>query len=129
MENTEQPPSTLTRDPSPADDGRTVAIVSYFSILGWIIALVIHTNNKTSLGVYHLRQTVALFVVAIGTGIVQMLLVFIPYIGWALDILLMFVYFGLFVLWIIGLIAAINGQKKPMPFIGKNAQRWFSGIK
>jgi uncharacterized membrane protein len=127
MENTEQP--LMTRNPSSADDGRTVAIVSYFSIIGWIIALVIHGNNRTALGVYHLRQTVALFVVGIAVGVVQMLLVFIPYIGWALDILLVFVYLGLFILWLIGLIGAINGQKKPMPVIGRKAQQWFSGIR
>lgn len=126
MENTSP---TRTEKVVNTDDGKTVAIISYLSIIGWIIAFVMHGNNKTPLGAYHLRQTIALFVISLCTWIVQMLLVFIPYIGWALDILLIFVYIGLFVLWIIGFVAALNGQEKPMPLIGKKAQQWFEGIK
>jgi uncharacterized membrane protein len=33
------------------------------------------------------------------------------------------------VLWIIGLVAAINGQEKPVPIIGNMAQSMLSGIK
>jgi uncharacterized membrane protein len=32
---------------------------------------------------------------------------------------------SLFVLWIMGLIAAINGQMKPMPVVGPLYQKWF----
>lgn len=126
MENTSP---TRTEKVVNTDDGKTVAIISYLSIIGWIIAFVMHGSNKTTLGAYHLRQTIALFVISLCTWIVQVLLVFIPYIGWALDILLIFVYIGLFVLWIIGFVAALNGQEKPMPLIGKKAQQWFEGIK
>ncbi|QEM03232.1 hypothetical protein DIU31_006730 [Mucilaginibacter rubeus] len=35
---------------------------------------------------------------------------------------------GLLVIWIIGLIGAINGETKPMPLIGEPAQNMFSGI-
>jgi len=35
---------------------------------------------------------------------------------------------GLLALWIIGLIGAINGEKKPIPFIGEHAQRLFPNI-
>ncbi|MEO8949952.1 MAG: DUF4870 domain-containing protein [Mucilaginibacter sp.] len=110
------------------DNGKTVAIVSYLSIIGWIIAFVIYGNDKTTLGAYHLRQTIALFIVGICTWVLQVMLVFIPFIGWIISILLIFVYIGLFVLWLIGLMAAINGQEKPIPVIGKRAQVWFHGI-
>lgn len=111
------------------DDGKTVAIVSYLSIIGWIIAYVMYGNNKTQLGVYHLRQTAALFIVGIACWVIQMLLLFVPVLGWIIGILLIFVYLFLFVLWVIGFIAAINGQEKPIPLIGKKAQDWFKGIK
>jgi uncharacterized membrane protein len=126
MENTEQHLNSST--PVQTDNGKTVAIVSYLSIIGWIIAYVMHGNNKTLLGAFHLRQTIALFIAGICIWIVQMLLVLIPYIGWVLDILLIFAYIGLFILWLIGFIAAINGQEKPMPLIGSRAQQWFAGI-
>jgi len=127
MENTEQMPVIDTQTQS--DNGKTVAIVSYLSIIGWITAFVIHGNNKTNLGAFHLRQTIALFIVGICCWVVQMFLAFIPYIGWVLDVLLIFVYIALFVLWIIGFVAALNGQEKPMPVIGVKAQEWFRGIK
>lgn len=111
------------------DNGKTVALVSYLSIIGWIIAYVIYGGNKTTLGAYHLRQTIGLYVIGIICCVLQMLFMIVPYLGWVLGILLIFVYIGLFVLWLIGFIAAINGQEKPIPIIGNKSQQWFSGIK
>jgi uncharacterized membrane protein len=45
----------------------------------------------------------------------------IPFLGWIAGI-------ALFVFWIMGLISAINGEKKEIPLIGKLAQDWFKGI-
>lgn len=129
MDNTTPPIAPPTYVSSPVDDGKTVAIVSYLSIIGWIIAYVMFGSNKTSLGAYHLRQAIALFIIALATWVLQILFLFIPFIGWLIGILLVFVYIGLFVLWVMGLIAAINGEEKPMPIIGVKAQQWFSGIK
>jgi uncharacterized membrane protein len=129
MDNTTPPAAPLTNVSNPANNDKTVAIVSYLSIIGWIIAYVIYGNNKTSLGAYHLRQTIALFILAIALWIAEILFLFIPFIGWLISILLIFVYIGIFVLWLLGLIAAINGEEKPMPIIGKKAQQWFSGIR
>lgn len=124
MSNNEQAANVLQQD-----NGKTVAIVSYLSIIGWIIALVLHNNNKTSLGAYHLRQTITLYIIAIALGIAESFLVFIPFIGWLIGIAFIFLFIGIFVLWIIGFIAAINGQEKSMPVIGSKSQKWFSGIK
>jgi len=33
---------------------------------------------------------------------------------------------GLFVLWLMGLLAAVNGQQKPMPLMGPLYQKWFA---
>ncbi len=129
MDNTTPPTQSPANISNPADDGKTVAIVSYLSIIGWIIAYVMFGSNKTSLGAYHLRQTIALFILAIAIWIAEILLLFIPFIGWMFSILLIFGYIGIFILWLLGLIAAINGEEKPMPIIGKKAQQWFSGIR
>ena len=111
-----------------ADNGKTVALLSYITIIGWIVALVLNSSQKTSLGAYHLRQTIFLFIIAICLYILQIFLLFIPFIGWLISFLLIFAGIGLFVLWIIGLIAAINGEEKPIPIIGKKAQQLFHGI-
>ncbi|MFT3827425.1 MAG: hypothetical protein QM731_26115 [Chitinophagaceae bacterium] len=114
--------------PATADNGKTVAMLSYLTIIGWIVALMQHNNNKTTLGAFHLRQSIALFITAIAFWVVQILFVFIPYIGWLISIAFMFVYIGLFVLWIVGFIAALNGQEKAVPVIGDKAQEWFHGV-
>jgi uncharacterized membrane protein len=114
--------------PAPATgmDGKSIAIISYFTWIGWIIAFVLHNSNKSQLGAYHLRQTLALMILGILCYILYFMLLFIPIIGWAIIALL---WIGLVVLWVVGLIAAINGQEKPMPVIGPMAQNLFSGIK
>jgi uncharacterized membrane protein len=49
----------------------------------------------------------------------------IPIIGW---ILLPIFYIFMLVCWIMGLVAAINGQMKPMPVVGPLYQKWFGNI-
>ena len=115
--------------PAPAAsgiDGKTIAIISYFTWIGWIIAFVLHSSNKSQIGAFHLRQTLALMILGILAYIVQIMLVFVPFLGWAI---ICIIWIGLLVLWILGLIAAVNGQEKPMPVIGPLAQNIFSGIK
>jgi uncharacterized membrane protein len=46
----------------------------------------------------------------------------------SLDYLFRIIEIGFFILWIIGLIGAINGEKKPIPFLGERAQVMFSTI-
>ena len=115
--------------PAPAAsgmDGKTIAIISYFTWIGWIIAFVMFNSNKSRLAAYHLRQSLTLMILGILVYIVQIMLIFIPFLGWAIAVLL---WIGLVVLWVFGLIAAINGEEKPMPVIGLTAQNIFSGIK
>jgi uncharacterized membrane protein len=107
-----------------SDNGKTVAVISYFTLLGWIIALILHNGNKTRLGAYHLRQTLGLMVIVIAVSIFRYILNMIPFgglIGLGLNI-------GLLVFWILGLISAISGQEKPIPIIGDLCQKWFAGF-
>ncbi len=95
-------------------EDKTVAIVSYITLIGWIVAFVLHNNNKTALGAFHLRQSLGLFI----TGII---LWWIPVIGWILNIIV-------FIFWLIGLINATQGETKPVPIIGEFYQDLFKGI-
>ena len=115
--------------PTPATsgmDGKTIAIISYFSLVGWIIAFVLYNSNKSQLAAYHIRQSLALMLCAIACYIVFFILLFIlPFLSFFSWILMI----GLLVLWVMGLVAAINGQEKPVPVIGPLAQSMLSGIK
>jgi len=114
------------------DSGKTAAIISYFGIIGWLIAyFALHKDKKTELGSFQLRQTllyaiistvlyillsIVLTIVIIATGIIS--LIYLSYL----------LYVVLLVIWIIGFIGAVKGLKTPMPIIGAKAQTMFSSI-
>lgn len=105
-----------------ATEDKTVAIVSYLTIIGFIVAVVLHGNKKTALGSFHLRQTLGLLVTAVACWVGNMLLAFIPILGW---ITILLVWLGLFALWLIGFIGAASGKMTPVPVLGAKYQEWF----
>lgn len=117
---------------STTDNGKTVAIVSYLTIIGWLVALLaMHNDKKTELGSYHLRQTLLLYLIGIGFYIIWGAIIATSFISggfWLVATIGWLVRVALFVLWLIGFIGAINGEKKPIPLIGEKAQTMFSGI-
>src|SRR5204863_186615 len=50
---------------APGIDGKTIAILSYFTWIGWIIAFVLYNSNKSQLAAYHLRQSLTLMILGI----------------------------------------------------------------
>lgn len=102
-----------------SDNGKTIAILSYITLVGFIIALIMHSSNKTSLGAYHLRQMLLLVIIGVAVGFIA----WIPIIGWLIWIV---TFIGLAILWVFGLIAAANGEEKPMPLLGDKAQEMFA---
>jgi uncharacterized membrane protein len=118
-----QPPQSATPTPPPATSGedKTVAVVAYLTLIGFIAAIIIHSNKKTKLGAFHLRQMLGFML----SWFAVIILLIIPIIGW---ILIPVFYICMIVLWIMGLIAAINGQMKPMPVVGALYQKWFGTL-
>jgi uncharacterized membrane protein len=117
-----------------ADNGKTAGIISYFFIIGWLIAYFgFHQNNKTSLGSYQLRQTLlfhlAYMVIRLGLGFI-LGIVWLTGTGgiFSLYYLLKIIDLGFFVLWVIGFIGAVQGEKREIPLLGDRAQAMFSSI-
>ncbi|WP_347372654.1 hypothetical protein [Aequorivita sp. Q41] len=102
------------------DNGKLVAIISYFSLIGWIIALILNNGNKTALGSFHIRQALGIMCVGV---LLTMLASFvsIPLLSWI-------VWAGVVVLWILGIISAIQAEMKPVPVLGEQFQEWFKGL-
>jgi uncharacterized membrane protein len=119
MDTAQTPPPVA---PATVTEDKTVAIVAYITLLGFIAAIIIHMNKKTKLGAYHLRQVLGFFLTCIAVGMCEFVLIFIPILGW-LAILALWIF--MLVCWIIGLIGAIQGQMKPMPIVGPLYQKWF----
>ena len=105
---------------STSPEDKTVAIISYLTFIGFIVAVILHSNNKTTIGTYHLRQALNLLLSGVALGIVGV----VPVIGW---IAMPIIAIGLLVLWVLGLISAIKGEMKPIPLLGVHFQTWFAG--
>jgi len=108
-------------------EDRTVAILTYVTIIGFIIAIVMHSSKKTALGSFHLRQGLGLFVTGLVIWLPCLIISMIPVVNLLMILVWPLVGIGLFVLWIMGLISAVNGQLKPMPVVGEHYQKWFAG--
>jgi uncharacterized membrane protein len=110
-------PPTSTADALAED--KTVAILCYVTIIGFIAAIFIHQNRKTRLGAFHLRQVLGLVL----TGVVGGVCALVPILGWIVWFL---VLIAMFVLWLLGLISAVRGDLRPVPVLGEHYQRWFA---
>jgi uncharacterized membrane protein len=116
------PPAPVLPSEVPASEDKTVAILSYLTLIGFIVAIVLHGNKKTKLGTFHLRQTLGLLVTVVACWVINFILAFIPIIGW---IMIFVIWVGLFALWLMGFIGAASGQCKPVPVLGEHYQKWF----
>lgn len=101
-------------------DGKMMAIISYITVIGTLIAFIMNQNKHNYFASFHIRQAIGIFVVWLLVNFIQRYTDF----GW-LDTILSI---GVFILWIFGLIGAIQGEEKPVPFLGDQFQEWFRNI-
>lgn len=81
-------------------DKRTTGIVAYITWIGLLIAVCAGDKEGAK---FHVNQALVIFLFG--------LLGIIPCIGWIWEVFI-------FVCWIMGLIAAVNEEEKPVPLIG-----------
>ena len=99
------------------EDGKTLAMVSYLTYIGTIIAFILNNEKKNEFAAFHLRQ-------AVGLGIIFLLVELLTAFSFH-GILKSTFYIFLLVLWFIGFIGAINGEYKKVPILGDAFQKWF----
>jgi uncharacterized Tic20 family protein len=111
------------------DDGKTAGIISYLTLIGWLIAyFALYANNKTPLAAYQLRQTLFFHLASILVSWIAGFIIGIAFITSGVFIgvsIIWIIRLGFFIIWVIGFIGAINGEKKTMPLIGEPAQKIF----
>ena len=95
-------------------DPKTAAIVCYLTWIGLVIAL-LSADRSDPFFRFHLNNVFVLIISGCIFGVVSVILVFIPILGW-LAILAGSIF--LTVCLIMGLINAINGECKPLPLLG-----------
>lgn len=104
-----------------SSEGKTIAIISYLTLIGLIIAFVMNNDKKEAFPSYHIKQSLGIGLTGLALGIVGM----VPILGWIASIL---GSFALLYLWIMGLVNAVNGREKPVPWIGEKYEEWFKNI-
>ena len=128
----------LKNQSTSSDDGKSTAIIAYLTLIGFIIAMIQHSSNKTKLGAYHLRQVVGFMITYLCLGIL-LLVLSLPMLGmnnyreiaqyagviWLISFI---VNIGLLVCIIISLVNAVGGKEKPAPIFGKLYEKWFSNL-
>ncbi len=95
-------------------DGKNVAIIAHITLIGWIIALVMNSSNKTEFGSFYIRQMLGLMLIGILTG-------WIPILGLIISIVLL-------IAWVMSLVNALGGKMKPTFLLGEQFQEWFKGL-
>jgi len=103
------------------EDNKTLGIISYLTWIGLLVAFIMNKDKNDSFVKFHIRQNAGLFLIGLASGLLN----FIPGVGGVISYI---VFTALFVLWVIGLIGAINWKENPVPVLGGVFQEWFKGI-
>ncbi len=100
-------------------DDKTKSIVAHLTLIGWVIALVMNQSDKGENTSFYLRQNLGLTVIAIAGSVIGM---------FTLGIISTIVSIAVAVLWVLSLLGALSGEKKPSPVVGDMFQQWFKGL-
>jgi len=101
-------------------EGKTMAILSYITWIGTLIAMIMNNDKRNSFAAFHVRQMVGLTLFSLANTFV---------VGQYVDGLTSsIITIGLFVLWVIGFIGATQGKEKKIPLVGDLFQDWFKNI-
>lgn len=87
---------------------KVTGIVAYIGWIGWLIAFLAGDKEGAK---FHLNQALVLNLASLAISV----LAIIPFIGLIISLV---GGIGTFVFWILGIVAAIKEEEKPLPLIG-----------
>ncbi len=98
-------------------DKKTLSIISYITIIGWIIAYVNYNKleQKDSLTKFHLKQSLGIAILGIVLSIV---LTIIGSVVPTIASILSLANLAIVVLWVLGIMNASNEKETPVPIVG-----------
>ncbi|TBW29058.1 hypothetical protein [Gramella sp. KN1008] len=105
---------------NPSGQAKTTAIVAYLTIIGTIISYFMNMDTKDPFASFHIRQAFGIHITFYLIGALMGLFDEGFIVG------AFYVFF--IVLWGYGLVMAIQGEAKEVPFLGPLFQKWFSTI-
>ncbi|GHE91101.1 hypothetical protein [Thalassotalea profundi] len=87
------------------DMAKFISTISYLTLVGWLVAIVLYGKNHSTLASFHLRQSLGLIVTAA-------VLSFIPLFGWLLNLVVAF-------FWFVAIYHTVLGHKFLVPVLGQ----------
>lgn len=103
-----------------SSEARTIAVVSYLTLVGALIAITMNAEPKHAFGRFHCRQAFGLHISFLGfTLFLSTWFNFYAWVG---------LYLCYFILWIYGFTAALQSQARLIPLVGPYFQKWFTFI-
>lgn len=110
---------------TPTDEkAKNIGIISYLTLIGWVVALVMHQNHKSSFGAFHLRQMLGIMITGVAISILVQVFTYAIgsiFLAWTLNIVAI-------ALWAIGFVGALQGEEREIPIIGSYFQDWFKSL-
>ena len=111
---------TTIVDSKTAEDGKILALVAHFPVLGTVIAWVINLSKKNEFTSFYIRQMIGYQILTFLTqGIIVTLLG-----GFIAKIIGLI----LFVFWVLSIIGAFTSELKLMPIVGAYFQKIFRSL-
>jgi uncharacterized membrane protein len=96
--------------------------LAYVTFIPAIVFLAMPPYNKSSYVRFHSWQSIMLAVAWVAMLIVLAILVRIPFLGLIIFPLMLLLDLGMFILWLVVVLKALNGQRFKIPFIGDLAE-------
>ncbi len=94
------------------NEGKTMAAVSYITVIGLLIAFLVNNGKRNEFTNFHIGQSVRVYLLGIANYVLAFLL------PTSLGFITTLIGIGVLVLAILGIVNAINGKAVPLPVIG-----------
>ena len=100
-------------------DRKATNIVAYITLVGWLLAYFVGDRYNSR---FHLNQALVLnlffLVLRVVSSVVSWVLGWIPLVGWIVMLAVNVVSLLGLVLWILGLVYAVQDKEQPVPLLG-----------
>lgn len=101
--------------------------LAYVTVIPAIVFLIVAPYNRSPYVRFHSWQSIFLCIAYVAFHIGMMILSRLPFVGWSTLFLWPLVGLGFFILWIIVLIKAFNGERFKIPVLGDLAEKQANG--
>lgn len=121
---------TKSSESNNISDGKVLAIISYFGLIGLIIALFMSKENKNEFALFHLKQAAGVSLVSLIFILTCFIIIpisfLLPFLLIIIFPLIIIINLGILILCVIGILNAVNEKRSPLPLIGAKSEEFFT---